>query len=373
VRRLPKKITFKVPKGLLAKKNLGLGLAAIALLVAATILVWPHPTKSENQANAPLVDTCAKNSVITYSCYKNLLTGIVEQQGPEKAFTLVKQQYGTVSYVKSQCHQLGHVIGRAAYAKYGNIADTFAHGDQYCWSGYYHGVMEQLTDEKGYDYTIKNANTICAPIAAKQRYSFYHYNCVHGLGHGFMEVLKGDLFASLTACDAITDSWERESCYGGSFMQNIMNVQSPDETVDHTSKYLRPSEPMYPCTAVDLKYKQQCYLMQTSYALQTVQYDFNKVFAMCSQVQPQSMQDTCYQSLGRDASGNTVSDVNRTKAICESAPSFNAERNCIHGASVDFVSYFHSDVQANQLCNSLENTELKNDCLNTVKNYYASF
>jgi hypothetical protein len=37
-----------------------------------------------------------------------------------------------------------HVIGRTALDKYKTIADTYAHGDQFCWSGYYHGVMEEV-------------------------------------------------------------------------------------------------------------------------------------------------------------------------------------------------------------------------------------
>jgi hypothetical protein len=102
---------------------------------------------------------------------------------------LVKEQYNNVPYIKSQCHQLTHIIGRAALSKYNNeLADTYAHGDQFCWSGYYHGAMEQLSTAKGYDYIIKNANEVCKPIAAKGKFSFYHYNCVHGMGHGSTNV-----------------------------------------------------------------------------------------------------------------------------------------------------------------------------------------
>jgi hypothetical protein len=39
---------------------------------------------------------------------------------------------------------------------------------------------------------------------------------------------------------------------------------------------------------------------------------------------------------------------------------------------MDFVSYFHSDIQAKQLCASLS-PELAADCADTVKSYYTSF
>jgi hypothetical protein len=355
------------------KKKWTLGLvlsfAGIALMCAA--IFWPDP-KQQIVANpsADIKDSCTSASS-SYSCYKKQLTEITNKQSPEAAMALVKKEYSLNSYVKSQCHQLTHVIGRAALDKYKNVADTYAHGDQFCWSGYYHGAMEEVALINGYDYLLKNTNEICKPIAAKGKYSFYHYNCVHGLGHGYMYVKDGDLFASLSACDAITNSWERTSCYGGVFMQNIMNEQTPDNTAKTGSKYLKSDQPMYPCTAIGYKYKDQCYLMQTSYALQTVSYNFSEVFEMCAQVDA-DFRDTCYTSLGRDASGNSVSDVDSTKTTCLLGPSEEARRYCVHGAAMDFVSYFHSDQQANKLCKSLPST-LSGDCLSVVKNYYATF
>jgi hypothetical protein len=355
--------------------------AVIGLVTAAALILGlylQNSSKSEQHASAnpesatAVSDTCAAKNTITYTCYKKELTNIVEQSGPEAATALIKTQYSKVPYVKSQCHQLIHVVGRAALAKYGTVADTFAHGDQFCWSGYYHGAMEEIAILHGSNYIVDNANTLCEPIAkAKGQYSFYHFNCVHGMGHGFMEALNNNLFTSLAACDKMTDDWNRESCYGGVFMQNIMNVQSPDETVDHKSAYLKDDQPMYPCTAVDEQYKNQCYLMQTSYALQVENYDFSKVFALCKDTE-QTYRTTCYQSLGRDASGQSISDVDKTNATCLSGSDYEAQSNCIIGASKDFVSYFHSDKQAKQLCASLP-PDLQSICTSTVTSYYSTF
>lgn len=308
---------------------------------------------------------CANKSPITFNCYKVELTNTVKNHGSKKAFDQLKEQYPKVEFVKSQCHQLVHVVGRASYAKYGNLAETFANGDRFCWSGYYHGVMEQIAIENGNDYIVQNANTICEPIARKERYSFYHYNCVHGLGHGVMHALDGNLFTSLTACDNIVDSWERTSCYGGTFMQNIMNQQSPDETAPRPSAYLRSNEPMYPCTAVETKYKNECYLMQTSHALQLFNYDFNRVFEACAAVE-EAFRLTCYISIGRDSSGQSVSDVIQTRDKCLLGPTHEARKYCIHGAAVDFVSYFNDTKEADKLCNSLPG-ELQDDCRSSVK------
>ncbi len=341
------------------------------VIILVTLAVLPRTAAkplSQAQLNAS-ASTCAAQP--TFTCYKKVLTDITKSQSPEQASALVKSDYEKVPYVKTECHQLMHVIGRVAIDKYGDVARTYAHGDQFCWSGYYHGALEEFAKVKGYSYIEKNANDICKPIAAKGLHSFYHYNCVHGIGHGFMFIKGGDLFASLKACDALTDSWERTSCYGGVFMQNIMNEQTPDADADKGSKFLKSSEPMYPCTAVEEKYKGQCYLMQTSYALQVEGYDFAKVFSLCSGVD-ELYRDTCYTSLGRDASGNSISDVTQTRTRCLLGPTEEAQRSCIRGAAMDFVSYFHSDTQAKELCNSLP-AGLTAECLDTVKSYYSTF
>jgi hypothetical protein len=185
-----------------------------------------------------------------------------------------------------------------------------------------------------------------------------------------MFILDQKMFTSLNACDTLNDSFERTSCYGGVFMQNIMNEQAPDKD-DQTAAELRADEPMYPCTAVAYQYKDQCYLMQTSYALQVESYDFGKVFALCGRVE-QTFRNTCYQSLGRDASGQSISDVQQTKTKCLLGPTAEARQFCVRGAALDFVSYFHSDKQAHQLCNSLP-ASLQTDCRAIVISYYQSF
>lgn len=356
-----------------AKKKRGYAVAGLIIIAAAAagLALRPPARTSHNPAawTAHITDTCVAKP--TYGCYKLELTRIVDKDSTEQATALVKRQYVSVPFVKSECHQLMHVVGRASYAHYNDLGTAFAHGDQFCWSGFYHGIMEQISDQKGYDFIIKHADSICQPVAQRyKRYSFNDYNCVHGLGHGFMEVLSGDLFKSLTACDSMSDNWDRSSCYGGVFMQNIMNVQGPEGYDPTNYQYLKADQPMYPCTAVDDKYKEQCYLMQTSYALSVERYDFSKVFDLCSQAGQYA--DTCYQSLGRDASGQSISDVQKTKSNCLLGTTHEAQINCVIGAAKDFVSYFHDDTQAYQLCAVLPDY-ITETCNSTVKDYFSTF
>lgn len=311
---------------------------------------------------------CSGASANDYACYQERYQGLVQGSGVEAAFTELKSEYDKNEFIKAQCHQITHVIGRAATDVYGDIPNTYSKGDNFCWSGYYHGAMEATVAKIGPDKILNEADTICAPLGeGDQKHSFYHYNCVHGLGHGFMGVQNNELFESLEVCDTMTDDWERESCYSGAFMENIMAKDNPS----HPSKELRADEPLYPCTEVEKKYKPQCYLMQTSYALETLGNDFQKVFELCGTVESE-FRPTCYQSLGRDASGITSSDVDRTNANCMLGEDYEARSNCVIGAAKDFISYYSRDTEAKELCDSFD-ADLRKVCLETAEEYYVIF
>jgi hypothetical protein len=274
--------------------------------------------------------------------------------------------YATSSFIKSQCHQLTHVIGNTAYDEKGSIAAAFVDGDGFCWSGYYHGVVERGVSTKGSAYVKEHMNELCAEMPGKDRYSFDYYNCVHGLGHGIMSMTRNELFESLELCDLLSGDWERSSCYGGVYMENVMT-----DWRNHKTAYLKTDDLLYPCTAVEEKYKYQCYLMQTSYVLKMNGYDFADGFTRCAAV-PSPYNETCAQSLGRDASGSTVSNKEETKRRCDMAPDALLYHNCVVGAVKDFVSYFHSDTEARAFCAILEKGE-DASCDALVTSYYATF
>lgn len=303
-----------------------------------------------------------------FKCWDTRLRTLAREDSPAAAFADLKNAYSKEPYVVSQCHQLTHRIGREAALRYNDIAESYRYGDNFCWSGYYHGVMEAMTAKLGKEYVFQNIATICDSLKKEQPYSFYHFNCVHGLGHGVMGLTNIELFESLMVCQKMAEWWEQESCYGGVFMENIMS----EDNTDHGTKYLFKDQPMYPCTTVENTFKNQCYLMQTSYALKLANYDYDAIFTACSQVEQQFVA-TCYQSLGRDASGNTTSDPARTKEICLKGEDYTAQSNCVIGAVKDFISYFHTMDQANILCDSLGSQSLQEVCRTTADAYYQSF
>jgi hypothetical protein len=297
-----------------------------------------------------------------FQCFRKRFEAITRHYGPTVALADLKQLYAHNTYVVSQCHQFTHVIGNTASELYPEIGDAFRFGDGICWSGYYHGVVEQAAKRFSVDTIKARTNDLCAQIPGKERYSFDYYNCVHGLGHGFMAITKNELFDSLHLCDNLTGRWEQESCYGGAFMENVMA-----DNRNHQTKYLKPDDLLYPCTAVEETYKGQCYLMQTSYALTKNGHDFANLFALCARAET-NYQDICAQSIGRDASGQSVSQVEQTRSWCALAQNPIQERNCVIGAVKDFISYYHGNTEAEKLCNAFPE-DLAVTCRQTMVSY----
>lgn len=317
------------------------------LLVISGIIIIAQKNNEGVTVLSPLFTLHCFGKSVGFECSSRYFELLTHAFGPKFALENLKQQYAKRADIVSSCHQLTHVIGNTAATLYKNdVAKAFISGDSFCWSGYYHGVVEHVVEHDSEEKFINKADTLCSLIPGKERYSFDYYNCVHGVGHGLMGLKENELFQALPLCDKLSGDWEKQSCYGGVFMENIMV-----DNRTHFAKYLKKDDLMYPCDTVDTKYKLQCYLMQTSYALTETNYDFKNAFHLCANVE-EDFQDTCAQSIGRDASGNSVSNAQKTVEHCSLANNDRQERNCITGAVKDFISYFHGDTQAQALCNT---------------------
>jgi hypothetical protein len=350
---------------------LPLGILTVSALAASSVIIFELSFVGQSaedvaaqRAASELPADCSGALATDYPCHQERYQDLVRDSSVEAAFAELKDEHTKNEFVKSYCHQLTHVIGRAAAERYGDLPSTYGRGDHFCASGYFHGAMEAIVAKIGADNILNEANTLCVSLRENQNHSVYHHNCAHGLGHGFMGVYENELFESLYACDALMDEWEEKSCFGGVFMENVMAENNPS----HPSKYLRADQPLYPCTVVENRYKTQCYGMQPSYALKTEAGDFAKVFDLCAEVED-DFRPACYRSLGRDAFGRNLSDVEQagsTSKLCMLGEDYEARSNCVAGAVGSSIYHYHDDAQAKVFCESLE-ADLRIICLQTAK------
>ncbi|MDB5266737.1 MAG: hypothetical protein JWN89_552 [Parcubacteria group bacterium] len=337
------------------------------LLIGGSIFYFLKQPAPDRRASAYAYDSSVCNTDSDKSaCLSTFYAHLVDAYGAKTAIEDLKTRGGEDQSVMGRCHPYMHTIGESASEKYKTVSEAYLYGDPFCWSGYYHGVLEGVTAKIGEEKLLASLNSICADIPGKGTYSFNYYNCVHGLGHGIMELKGDELFDSLKTCDSLIGDWEQQSCQSGVFMENVILYTNYGK-----SAYLKPEEPLYPCTAVEDKYKYQCYLGQTSFALEASQYDFKKVADLCTTVKGQ-YRDICFQSLGRDAANQAGHGSPKTRTTCDLASIHTDRMNCYVGAVKEFISYYHSITEANGFCGALDEAD-KTSCVQTGEEYYKAF
>ena len=242
--------------------------------------------------------------------------------------------------VHADCHQISHWIGRAGLVYYKHDAgQALSHGAMTCNSGYYHGVLQVALAGLPRNVVVKKSQHLCSAPAVNTE-EFLLYQCVHGLGHGLMIYSGDDLPWSLRTCHKLLTDFDRVSCTGGVFMQNL-------DTTMGTSRYLKPKDPIYPCNTVVERDKVYCYLMVTSRINTLDGYNWRKTADWCRRSE-RGWVETCFESYGRDASGSSEYDPAKTIALCLQAGP-NAS-DCIYGAARDYGNNYAGGPDSSRFC-----------------------
>ena len=275
-------------------------------------------------------------------CLEQGFANLAYEQGPEKALAEFDRAIARDSQVEAGCHRIAHMIGSASLASLdGNVAQACARGSASCWSGYYHGILERaFTGVEDRDDVGGVARRLCDDEAIEQT-TFLLYQCVHGLGHGLMIWSGYDLPFALSVCDRLATEWDQTSCTGGVFMENISSSYGV------TSKWVRADDGVYPCQAMKERHKLYCYLMVTSRINELNGFNWRKTAQTCMRVETDWV-STCFESYGRDASGNSRQDPVRVAELCKHAQRYAV--SCVYGAARDMTSNYANGEVASRLC-----------------------
>jgi mono/diheme cytochrome c family protein len=274
-------------------------------------------------------------------CYRQAFGNVSYKEGPQKALELLATDDRSMPAVHGDCHQISHWVGRAGLAHYKqDAAQALSHGAMTCNSGYYHGVLQAAFGGLPRGEVERKSRVLCNTPAVNVD-DFLLYQCVHGLGHGLMIYSAYDLPWSLKTCHSLRSDFDRVSCTGGVFMQNL-------DTTMGRSKYLKASNPLYPCNIVVKQDKYYCYLMATSRILPMVSYDWVRAAAWCRRAE-KAWVSICFQSFGRDASGTSQYRAAETIRLCNAAGKV-GEGDCIYGAARDFGNNYAGDSRSLAIC-----------------------
>lgn len=315
--------------------------AVLAILVLAAVL-WqsrgkplpknPGQPPGAGAVNAASIHTDCEakpQSYEKFDCYELVFAGYMKDNGAKQTLVLLEDLNKLGGYASSNCHPLSHKIGNIALHVYGSVPKAAPEYLPVCHSGYYHGLLEEyLSNAPSYEEGIK---VVCGAPADGY---FNWFQCTHGLGHGVMQYREDEVPQSLKDCDLVDPANQGpEICYGGVFMENI----TTEEKTGHRSKYTRKEDPIYPCNAVEERYKSACYFLSSSMILKLNGWDFEKGFKTCD-TSEKTYRWLCYQSMGRDVAGSTLRNNEQSKRLCLLGTSDEARQHCYFGAVRDFIN-----------------------------------
>jgi hypothetical protein len=309
----------------------------------------PVPEVSSDPAKAaPQASTaCAGKGSGKASCYEGILVSMVSSAGVEAAMETLRRLGETDQDVQRDGHVYAHAIGIEAFRHDPDVGRTFGRCTELFQSGCYHGVIQayfQKVEPGGGARTVsaEDANALCRSYRGEGGNTWLLFQCVHGMGHGLTMFRGHDLTKALADCDLLVEDWDRHSCYGGAFMENIVNATQPHAGGAHGGaghaghepgpatpapgrggvlptesgfKALDPDEPLYPCSILADRYLVDCYQMQTSAMLWFNHGDIADAARTCDRA-PEDMRPWCYQSLGRDISSYTLQDADESIRLC---------------------------------------------------------
>jgi hypothetical protein len=281
------------------------------------------------------------------ACYTQLLSERLRRDGLAAAVAALDSVATTDPYVTEHAHELAHGIGIEAHGRSPEITSTFdACGDGYS-SGCRHGVIQAYFESREH-VAPADVESLCQPFKGATASRWVLFQCVHGMGHGLTMFHGHNLPLALEGCDMLTEGWDRESCYGGAFMESVINATAPHhpatqlaaEGHHHTGegfKAIDPNDPLYPCSIMAEKYLHACYQMQTSVMLNLNHGDIAAAGRSCEKA-PAHMRSVCFQSLGRDITSYAVRDPQKTADLCRKASEPNRPA-CYFGAAKALVDW----------------------------------
>jgi hypothetical protein len=298
------------------------------------------------------------------ACYTKLLSERLTKRGVADAVATLEAMAAADPEVATQAHEYAHGLGIEAYGKSTDIVATFAAcGDGFA-SGCRHGVIQAYFESR-HQVTQSEVEGLCQPFKRAGQSRWVLFQCVHGMGHGLTMFHGYDLPRALTDCDLLLNTWDRDSCYGGVFMESIINATTPHHPASRLAaqghhheaatkfKAIEPKDPLYPCSIMADRHQFACYQMQTSIMLHLNRGDIGHAARSCERA-PAKMRSVCFQSLGRDATSYSMRDPQKTVDLCHKARDpYRAA--CYFGAAKALVDWTATTEAAFAFCQIVAN------------------
>lgn len=276
-----------------------------------------------------------------YQKIRDELVTITNNQNPQETLTFLREKIKTDDALARSCHALVHEIGQNAYQKYNDFGEAMKYQDEVCNSGYLHGIIEAHFSKSADIFTT--LQSVCATYKPT---SFIGWECYHGVGHGLMYFTQNILPRSLSLCDTYENIDARSACVNGVFMENFNTDQKL-----HPSRYLKSSDPFFPCNEQKSVHQGDCYLYAPSYYLNLHKNDYHQAIKWC-RTAGKDFQLICINGVGAQMMKENSNNPKFVESICMSDK--NGTEACIDGLVGLYINHFGGLDEAKILCNKLE-------------------
>ena len=323
-------------------------LITAGLVLVAAVAGFGVAKVAQHSGGVPGDDCHGLSGADRTACYSRSFSEHLKTKGVAGAVAELDRIAQGDRDVAEHAHEYAHGIGIEAYGISTDIAGTFAAcGDGYS-SGCRHGVIQAYFESREH-VAQTDVEALCQPFKGPSGSRWVLFQCVHGMGHGLTMFHGHNLPSALEGCDMLSDGWDRESCYGGAFMESVINATAPHHPATQlaaeghhhgateTFKAIEPSDPLYPCSIMAEKYLHACYQMQTSVMLFLNHGDIGDAGRSCEKA-PAHMRSVCFQSLGRDITSYAMRDPQKTADLCRKASEPNRPA-CYFGAAKALVDW----------------------------------
>ncbi|MDP9201785.1 MAG: hypothetical protein M3P26_07615 [Gemmatimonadota bacterium] len=273
-------------------------------------------------------------------------------------------------------HPLAHALGYAVRSTPATATRLLSQCDDRYQSGCYHGILQRYFDARiGMPIAQRVLLAPCDGLRGT-REQFRLFDCLHGTGHGLMMYHRYEVNASLKDCDRLTTDWDQRSCYSGVFMEHNMGARMQTfgdgafgmhrHSMPAPSVVLyKPNDLHYPCDSTPVRYRLECYELQTDLILPALKQDYRKAGRVCDAAGGPDLLRACYVGLGRNASGAAAFQYAGIRKRCDLASPIGVPF-CYQGA-VRHLAYAPSELPRGvAFCKSLPDGEARLRCWDGV-------
>lgn len=207
--------------------------AALAILAAApaSAQAHHHGSAAEAAARCDISAPSARAACAT----EDYLLALLDRDGVARAMAELEALAASDEEIRRDGHGYAHAIGISAYTGDEEVGTVFAQCTPAFQSGCYHGVIQSYFVRHGSmrdgRFDPEPLNALCREQREDADQRWLLFQCAHGMGHGLVMQADYHLPTALGGCDLVRDAWERESCYGGVFMENVVHVTVPHHAI----------------------------------------------------------------------------------------------------------------------------------------------